>query len=536
MRIDKNYFILFASASALFMVGIGSTHLFDWDEINFAECAREMIVSGDYSKMQIAFQPFWEKPPLYIWLQALSMLTFGVNEFAARFPNALLGVTVVLLLYHIGKLRYSAMNGLLWAAFYCGSYMSFFYFKSGIIDPLFNIFILLSIFFLSQYKRRGYKQIVLSGLFAGLAVMTKGPVSWLVIGGSWGINLILTKDIKALRILQTMVWILVSVLVTSIWFGYETLLHGTWFVYTFIEYQIRLLTTPDAGHSGFLFYHWVILLFGMLPASVYFIAALFNNKFKQFNDFEKLLFISFWLVLILFTIVKTKIVHYSSYCYYPITFFAARYVTELLQTKSKNKLTFRIASISLLFIGFLVSVFIYLASHPTLLIPYIHDQFAVENLHAEVHWGVWLYAMPLMLIVLIGAILFKEFTLRTLLFQLSANAIFLFLLMLFIVPRVERITQGAYIQMCKDYAKNGSIVLPYGFKSYAHLFYGKLGKEQCMYFADDLLSNKNISVQKFLISKAGEADELLNRENVKLIKEQNGYYLFMIKEDTLLNK
>ncbi|MGB0166506.1 MAG: ArnT family glycosyltransferase, partial [Luteibaculum sp.] len=74
-----------------FFFGIGQFHLFDWDEINFAECAREMIVSGEYTKVQMDFRPFWEKPPLFFWLQVISMKIFGINEFAARFPNAFFG-------------------------------------------------------------------------------------------------------------------------------------------------------------------------------------------------------------------------------------------------------------------------------------------------------------------------------------------------------------------------------------------------------------------------------------------------------------
>jgi len=42
---------------------LGASHLFDWDEINFAESAREMIVSGDYVSVQINFLPFWENLP-----------------------------------------------------------------------------------------------------------------------------------------------------------------------------------------------------------------------------------------------------------------------------------------------------------------------------------------------------------------------------------------------------------------------------------------------------------------------------------------
>ena len=76
---------------ALFVPFLGGVRLFDWDEINFAESAREMIVTGDYLTVRINFLPFWEKPPLFIWLQVLSMRLFGINEFAARLPNAICG-------------------------------------------------------------------------------------------------------------------------------------------------------------------------------------------------------------------------------------------------------------------------------------------------------------------------------------------------------------------------------------------------------------------------------------------------------------
>jgi 4-amino-4-deoxy-L-arabinose transferase-like glycosyltransferase len=37
----------------LYLPFLGGVHLFDWDEINFAESAREMIVSGNYLSVQI---------------------------------------------------------------------------------------------------------------------------------------------------------------------------------------------------------------------------------------------------------------------------------------------------------------------------------------------------------------------------------------------------------------------------------------------------------------------------------------------------
>ena len=65
------------AALLLFVPGLGAVHLFDRDEINFAEIAREMLVTGQWSQPSVGFRPFYEKPPLFMWLQAASMSIFG---------------------------------------------------------------------------------------------------------------------------------------------------------------------------------------------------------------------------------------------------------------------------------------------------------------------------------------------------------------------------------------------------------------------------------------------------------------------------
>src|ERR1041384_4475510 len=101
-------FLIALISAIIFIPFIGSCPLFDWDEVNFAECAREMLVSGDYSNVKLNYRPFWEKPPLFIWLQALSMNIFGVNEFAARFPNAVCSIVSFIALFIAGKKFHSA--------------------------------------------------------------------------------------------------------------------------------------------------------------------------------------------------------------------------------------------------------------------------------------------------------------------------------------------------------------------------------------------------------------------------------------------
>ena len=94
--------VIVVLAALFFVPGLGMVHLFDWDEINFAESAREMLLTGDLLNVQVNFESFWEKPPLFIWMQALSMHLFGVNEFAARFPNAICGKISLVVLFRSG--------------------------------------------------------------------------------------------------------------------------------------------------------------------------------------------------------------------------------------------------------------------------------------------------------------------------------------------------------------------------------------------------------------------------------------------------
>jgi len=78
------------------------------------------------------------------------MKVFGVNEFAARFPNAIFGIITLVTLYLIGKKEKNSAFGLIWALLFFSSMLPHLYFKSGIIDPVFNYFIFTAIYFLMK--------------------------------------------------------------------------------------------------------------------------------------------------------------------------------------------------------------------------------------------------------------------------------------------------------------------------------------------------------------------------------------------------
>ncbi|MEM8901833.1 MAG: glycosyltransferase family 39 protein, partial [Bacteroidota bacterium] len=194
MRKTRSDILIIAGVGALFFLPfLGKVHLFDWDEINFAEISREMIILQDYLRLYVNFEPFWQKPPFFFWLQAISMKLFGINEYAARFPNAICGLITLPVLYHMGKSLYSRRFGWLWAGTYFGSILPHLYFKSGIIDPWFNFFIFLGLYFLIVFywKKEGkapehfnlspYTYLLIAGFTLGMGILTKGPVAYLIV-------------------------------------------------------------------------------------------------------------------------------------------------------------------------------------------------------------------------------------------------------------------------------------------------------------------------------------------------------------------
>ena len=204
---------------ALFVPFIGGVHLFDWDEINFAESAREMILTGDYLTVRINFLPFWEKPPLFIWLQVLSMKTFGINEFAARLPNAFCGTVTLLVLFNTGRKLYDEKFGLLWVMSYACSILPFVYFKSGIIDPWFNLFIFVGIHqFILYSRQRSARCIILSAAFIGLGILTKGPVALLIFLLTAMVYWILNRFRSIVAFRDILLFALVLVFTGGFWF------------------------------------------------------------------------------------------------------------------------------------------------------------------------------------------------------------------------------------------------------------------------------------------------------------------------------
>jgi 4-amino-4-deoxy-L-arabinose transferase-like glycosyltransferase len=537
-KIHSIRLIIIIGSLLLFMSFNGRLHLFDWDEINFAESAREMIVTGDYSTVQINFQPFWEKPPLFIWMQALSMKIFGINEFAARFPNAICGVITLLFLFEAGRRRFGFRFGWLWALAYAGSFLPFFYFKSGIIDPWFNLFIYGSLYTLYLYTDdsfKGNKQLTVSigGVLLGLAILTKGPAAIVIMGLAFGVYLLVRRFRVAIKLWDVGMFALATLLTGGSWFIFQLLTGNLQVIIDFIEYQIRLFSTPDAGHRGFLLYHFVVLLIGVFPASVFLFPSKKQIKSLQNTEYHYFLWnlVLLSVVLVLFTIVKTKIVHYSSLVYFPATFIAALFIEKMI---TSGKSFSRWQNILAGFIAVFYVLLVIILPLTDILKPYfieknlINDPFALANLQADGNWKLWEGLTGLILIG--GLIAFIRLNQRKLVTKavvslFLANIIYIYSSLVLIVPNIEAYSQRAVIEFCKTVGENNDYVHTVGFKSYAVYFYAQR-QPPGLPIDFDLNDPKEIpgSRNLYIIMKNAKKEKYLQEyPRLEYLYEKNGF-------------
>ena len=537
------YALITVIGGLLFISFLGGVHLFDWDEINFAESAREMITSKDYLTIQINYIPFWEKPPLFIWMQVVSMKIFGINEFAARFPNAICGIVTLLLLYNIGKRYYSKEFGLIWVMAYAGSVLPFLYFKSGIIDPWFNLFIFLGVYQLNEMlsvSGNRWRYVILSGFFIGLAILTKGPVALLVFGITVLVFLIFKRFRVWVKLTEILVFTLIVALTGGFWFLLLIMKGQLEVIQKFIEYQITLFSTPDSGHGGFLLYHFVILFFGVFPASIIALPEMFRFKQKSISggEFNLLMKILFWVVLILFTIVKTKIVHYSSLCYFPLSYLAAITIYNIYKGawKVKPYISWLIGGVSILYLIMAVILPLFDQIKPFILSNIkIDDTFTLACINANGGWKG--YEGIAALILLSGLIFFilsfkKAKFFNGLVAIFISTGIFVYLTMLLIVPRIERYSQKSAIEYLKSVANEDAYIIPLGYKTYAHYFYGKSRYSFPLDHQEkEKMLTERTGKKVYAIMKINHKEEYLKQfPKLKLLGEKNGF-VFCVKNN-----
>jgi len=204
----------------------GSRGLYETTEGRYAECAREMLLRGDFLEPTLDFQPHWTKPPLTYWAIATGIALLGRNEWGARaylIPTFCLLVATV---YLIGDRLWGKE-----VAFHCGLVYATSLFpvvSANIVsaDTMLALWEALAVlgFWISvrSKKKRGF---ALMWFSLGMGFLTKGPPSLIPLLAILPVYALVKRQEQDTPSLISAVGVLLFSTAGLTWYGYEGLRH-----------------------------------------------------------------------------------------------------------------------------------------------------------------------------------------------------------------------------------------------------------------------------------------------------------------------
>ncbi|PKD17127.1 hypothetical protein APR41_06750 [Salegentibacter salinarum] len=182
MKLENKYLLLLVLAGiAVFFINLDAIYINIMEARNFIT-AREMLNDNNWIFTTMNAEPRYEKPPLPTWLTAISMSIFGMEGlFGLRLPSAIMGLILVVFIYKFllkitKNIELSFVAGLIATT----SFYIVFSSRDGQWDIYTHSFMMLAIFWLYKLynsAKNWYSYAVISGLFIGCSILSKGPVS-----------------------------------------------------------------------------------------------------------------------------------------------------------------------------------------------------------------------------------------------------------------------------------------------------------------------------------------------------------------------
>ncbi len=345
--------IILAAAFAVFAFETNSYPLIGVDEPRYAESAREMLERKDLITPYCHYQPRYDKPVLYYWLEALSMTAFGFNEFAARLPSIIAGLGMIVLAYLLGSVQgYGLISAVIMATSLEIALAS----KLSITDITLCFFISATIafFFLGYSNQDTYRRkfafhrktssnwFIAMFVMAALGTLTKGPVA--IILPLIIIIPFLIYEKELIRCFEDakkefLTGIISFLIITVPWYLMVHInTHGAFTQEFFFKHNLERYTNVVSHHSGPIWFYIPVVLIGFFPWTSVVIPAIKSaiegrSSIRASSHLASSSLVKFslwWAILVLgfFSIAGTKLPTYILPIYLPLSIITAAWWSE----------------------------------------------------------------------------------------------------------------------------------------------------------------------------------------------------------------
>jgi 4-amino-4-deoxy-L-arabinose transferase-like glycosyltransferase len=334
-----HYLLLMAVAAGLCFLKLGTPSLWDIDEGNNAEAAREMLESRNWIVPTFNYEWRPDKPALLYWLQTAAYQLVGVNEWGARLPSALAALVTVLVAYELGRRLFDPATGLLGGLILTSAVAFAVSAHFANPDALLNLCTVLTLgIFWHGFVRKGRGWFVPAGISAGLGVLAKGPVALVLPAGVIGLFLLWCRERRRLHDRRLLHGAAAFALVTLPWYVWVTNDTKARFLRDFIlVHNVGRYLSPMEHHNGPIFYYLGALVLGFAPWSVFLVpASWFATGHRARADAQPASgyrFLWCWIAvyLVFFSLAGTKLPNYILPAYVPIALLTARFLERWRQ-------------------------------------------------------------------------------------------------------------------------------------------------------------------------------------------------------------
>jgi 4-amino-4-deoxy-L-arabinose transferase-like glycosyltransferase len=363
----RNFALLFVGCVIFHVIGTWNLPLIDRDEPRFAEASREMIERGDYIVAYFNNQVRLDKPPLAYWAQVASYHIFGESDFAARFPSAVAAALTALTIFAWGsrlraatasQARIDEARVSWWAAIiFTLSLQTFLHAKAAVADMWLVLFMTIAYwsgYELIQRSTSNAERVEAPGLrrpadsrwwwmfYASLAFafLAKGPIGWVPLATVAATKFFL-RDVNLARQFKFARGILFMLAIVGLW-GVPALIqtHGEFFLIGIGRHVVGRSFVTMEGHGAsslgmyllLLPFYFVTVFISFFPWSIklpWLMGKLWRKAktgiirlrqgyggqadpgYSALDNIDKYLLAGAAIIFIIFSLVKTKLPHYT---------------------------------------------------------------------------------------------------------------------------------------------------------------------------------------------------------------------------------
>ena len=357
----------------ILLPGLGTVSFWDSDEARYAECARNAIQKGHWVVPYYNGHPRIVKPPLMVWLVAISSLTLNkgkVTEFTARLPSVIAATGTGIITYLLARaLLGSEILAFLAAFMLITSHLFYKQARFSITDMVLTFFITLALYCFYKAYTKGGKGYIL-GMYGSLALATmdKGPAVGLVLPGLIIlVYLAFQGNLKRAKKLLYPPGLLLYFLIVLPW----PMLIGKKYLVDFLwKNNIKRFAANSSWETPFWFY--IVNFPSHFTPWAAFI-PLVAGVLRKENDLREIAFPMAWfaVIFLLFSLSDTKRSSYILPLYPAAAIISAWAIGKGLKTKGELKTAWRLsfALFALILVAYALGLVFMFARHVPMYTP-----------------------------------------------------------------------------------------------------------------------------------------------------------------------